>query len=252
MTRPFIMVAPNGARRDRADHPAVPVTMDQIAATAVACAAAGADALHLHVRDDAGQHSLDAGRYLETLAEVAAKAPDLRLQITTEAGGTFDVAAQLACLAAVKPGWASISVREIARDPTLAARVYGTCADNGTEVQHILYDTDDIAQLKRWQADGTVRAGQDAVLFVLGRYTPGQVSTSDDLRPFRDALPEATDWMVCAFGPQEHDCLLAAARAGGALRVGFENSLTDHCNRPHRDNAASVAALRSLLENHLS
>ncbi|MFC6761767.1 hypothetical protein ACFQFQ_23470 [Sulfitobacter porphyrae] len=34
--------------------------------------------------------------------------------------------------------------------------------------------------------------------------------------------------------------------------MGFENSLTDHCNHPHPDNAASVAALRSLLENHLS
>jgi len=252
MTRPFLMVAPNGARRSRADHPAVPVTTDQIAANALACATAGADALHLHVRDDDGRHSLDAGRYREALAEIAARAPALRLQIATEAGGIFDVADQLACLKAVKPGWASISVREIARDPALAAQVYGTCADLGTEVQHILYDTDDIALLNRWQAEGKVRPDQTAVIFVLGRYTPGQASSPDDLQPFRDAMPKAAGWMVCAFGSQEHACLLAAARAGGALRVGFENSLNDHCNRPHPDNAASVAALRSLLENHLS
>lgn len=54
--------------------------------------------------------------------------------------------------------------------------------------------------------------------------------------------------MVCAFGPSEHLCLSAAGQAGGALRVGFENSLTDAAGIPHRDNAASVAALRMRLE----
>lgn len=245
------MVAPNGARRDRADHPALPVTTDQIVTTAAACAAAGADALHLHVRDDEGRHSLDPGRYRETLTEISATTPGLRLQITTEAAGVFDVPEQLSCLQGVRPDWASISVREIARDPDSASKVYATCAEQGTEVQHILYDTDDIVLLKDWQRTGVVRPGQDAVLFVLGRYAPGQASFPGNLHPFRDALPEARDWMVCAFGPQEHACLLAAARDGGSLRVGFENSLTDHCNRRHPDNAASVAALRSLLESHL-
>lgn len=252
MARPLIMVAPNGARRGRADHPALPVTMDQIVSTAGACARAGADALHLHVRDAGGRHALDAGLYLETLAELTRQVPDLRIQITTEAAGIFDVFEQLDCLARVRPGWASISVREVARDPALAAKVYATCADQGTEVQHILYDTDDIALLKDWQARGTVAAGQSAVLFVLGRYAAGQISIPANLVPFRDAMPDAVNWMVCAFGPQEHACLLAAARAGGTLRVGFENSLTDSRNTLYPDNAASVAALRSLLERHLT
>lgn len=246
------MVAPNGARRGQADHPTLPVTTGQIVATAQACARAGAAALHLHVRDTDGRHSLDPGRYRETISELATAVPTLRIQITTEAAGCFDVATQLECLKQVRPGWASISVREIARDPDLAARVYATCADQGTEVQHILYDTDDISRLLCWQSDGTVRPGQEAVLFVLGLYAPGQVSAPNDLAPFRAALPSLRNWMVCAFGPQEHACLLAAARNGGQLRVGFENSLTDHRNKPHPNNAASVAALRSLLESHLA
>ena len=44
----------------------------------------------------------------------------------------------------------------------------------------------------------------------------------------------------------------ASPKSGGHLRVGFENSLTDSRDRPHADNAASVAALRSQLERHLS
>ena len=55
-----LMVAPNGARKSSADHPGLPITVDAIAAEAAACREAGAQALHLHVRDDAGRHTLDA------------------------------------------------------------------------------------------------------------------------------------------------------------------------------------------------
>lgn len=230
------------------DHPALPISIHEIVATAKACREAGADALHLHIRDSAGEHSLDAGHYREVLAELSAHAPDMRVQITTEAAGIFDVAAQFHCLKALRPDWASISVREIARDDKLAPQVYGLCAEQGTEVQHILYDNADVALLEDWQARGIVRPGQDAVLFVLGRYSEGQVSSPENLLPFRAALPKVEHWMVCAFGPSEHACLLKAAEAGGAVRVGFENSLTGSDGIPHADNAASVATLVRQLE----
>jgi len=247
---PFIMVAPNGARRGKADHPTLPITTDEIVETAVACHANGAHALHLHVRDHAGAHSLDAGRYREALTELTQRVPQLRVQITTEAAGCFDVPDQLACLREVKPAWASIAVREIARAPDLAPKVYAICADNGTEVQHILYDVADIQQLLAWRAHGVVRPDQESVLFVLGRYRAGQVSSPDDLVPLRAALPDVTQWMVCAFGPREHECLASAARKGGALRVGFENSLYAANGALHADNAASVAALIQTLQGN--
>ncbi|WP_417806740.1 3-keto-5-aminohexanoate cleavage protein [Thioclava sp.] len=246
--RPFIMVAPNGARRGKADHPALPLTIPEIVTCARDCHAAGAGALHLHVRDGQGQHSLDPGLYAEALADLAETVPDLPVQITTEAAGIYDVAAQYDCLTTLRPAWASIAVRETARDPDLAPKLYAACAEQGTRVQHILYDADDIALLADWQARSIVQPGQDAVLFVLGRYATGQVSAPADLAPFRAALPDVTDWMVCAFGPAEHACLLAAANAGGACRVGFENSLTRGDGTPHANNAASVSDLMRQLE----
>lgn len=242
MTNPLIMVAPNGARRGKSDHPALPVTIAETVETAAACFAAGAQALHLHIRNDAGAHSLDPGRYGEALAEMARTLPGMRVQITTESAGIFGVAQQFDCLARLKPRWASVSVREIARDPDLAPRLYATCADNGTEVQHILYDAEDAALLARWQADGTVRAGQDSTILVLGRYATGQKATPADLVPLLAAKP-AGRWMLCAFGPAEHACLLDAARQGGDLRVGFENNLQHTDGTALRDNAESVALL---------
>lgn len=239
----YVMVATNGARRGRGDHPKLPVTTSQIVQTASACRKAGADGLHLHVRDASGAHTLDSGRYREALAALHETVPGLDVQITTEAAGQFDVATQLACLSEVVPVWASIAVRETARSPDLAERLYALCAEQGTRVQHILYDTGDAALLAHWQAQGIVREGQDDRLLVLGRYTTGQVSTPADLDPVLSEAPPPAAWMVCAFGPQEHACLTHAAQQGSDVRVGFENALTDETGKPWRDNAASVAAL---------
>lgn len=251
MSSPYLLVAPNGARRTHKDHPALPVSLDEIVATAASCQLAGANGLHLHVREDDGTHSLDAGRYLETIAAISETTPELDIQITTEAAGIFDVASQLTCLEKVAPNWASISVREIARSPELVDRVYGTCANNGTRVQHILYDAEDAALLDRWQAEGTVRETQLDRLLVLGRYATGQKSQPSDLDVFLTNGTPKDSWMVCAFGPMEHACLARAAELGGDVRVGFENGLTDEHETPWADNAASVAALKSRLKGHV-
>lgn len=242
-TLPFMMVAPSGARRGLADHPAIPVTPAATLATAAACHAAGADALHLHIRDQQGRHSLDTGLYREITKELSQTLPDMAVQVTTEAAGIFDVAAQLACLSDLRPAWASIAIREIARDPALAPEVYATCAANGTRVQHILFDADDIRLLEDWQASGQIDPEPAEVLLVLGRYTSNQTSSPDDLPPLVAALPEVGRWMVCAFGPQEHACLRLAANLGGDCRVGFENSYLQPDGQPWTDNTASVAAL---------
>ncbi len=218
------MVAPNGARRGHADHPALPVTTRETVATSVACQVAGADGLHLHIRDDEGRHSLDPGRYLETLAALREEAPELDVQITTEAAGVYDVSAQLKCLRHVKPDWASISVREVSRTPALADAVYGLCADQGTRIQQILYDVEDAALLNHWQRTGIVRATQSDLLLVLGRYAAGQKSIPSDLKPFVQKGAPSASWMVCAFGPSEHDCLAHAAILGGEVRVGLKTA----------------------------
>lgn len=242
----MIMVAPNGARRQKADHPALPTTTQEICSTAVACADAGADAIHLHVREDDGSHSLDPGRYRETLAALGEQAPALRVQITTESAGIFSPRQQLECLLELQPKWASVSVREIGADPTVAERLYRASRDQGTEIQHILYTPRCAAQLVSWWAEGVVSPVQNSVIHVLGQYTTGEHGDPAAL-PGRLGMGEVGDWMVCAFGDREHDCLVAADRAGGDLRVGFENSLGAGGGHQWRDNAESVAALRDKL-----
>lgn len=248
MPRPLIMVAPNGARLGKADHPALPLTIAETVETAQACHAQGAHALHLHVRDAEGRHSLDPGLYAEALAELARVVPGLRVQITTEAAGRYGVAEQLDCLQRLRPGWASIALREVAREPDLAPRVYAACAELGIEVQHILFDLADIRAFADWRTRGIIGIGQDRVLLVLGSYLDRRAAEPGDLAPRLAALPPVSRWMVCAFGPLEHTCLVAAAQVGGDCRVGFENAQAGPSGKPWPDNAASVVALRRALQ----
>ncbi|HEX3811285.1 MAG TPA: 3-keto-5-aminohexanoate cleavage protein [Mycobacteriales bacterium] len=60
----------NGPRR-RGDHPALPTTPAELARDAAASAAAGAQALHLHVKDDDGADTLDG----KALANIPASRP---------------------------------------------------------------------------------------------------------------------------------------------------------------------------------
>ncbi|MGR3761685.1 3-keto-5-aminohexanoate cleavage protein [Roseobacteraceae bacterium NS-SX3] len=241
-----LMVAPNGARRSTADHPRLPVTPGEIAQTAAACQRAGAHALHLHVRGDDGCHSLDPGRYREALAAVAAAAPGMAVQITTESAGLYGPEDQFACLEALRPAAASVSVREMARAPEVAARAYALCAETGTQVQHILYGLNCLRQLRAWYGDGTVPARMRDVIFVLGRYAPPLPAQPGGLGTFLTAASDLKlAWTVCAFGRNERACLLEAIGSGGDVRIGFENNIETPDGALLADNAASVRALVS-------
>ncbi|SLN49415.1 3-keto-5-aminohexanoate cleavage enzyme [Falsiruegeria litorea R37] len=250
MNAPVIMVAPNGARRGKADHPSLPINLNDMLATARACHSAGAGALHLHVRDSEGEHSLDAGRYREALAALSAEVPELDLQITTESAGVYSPHEQLDCLKEVRPKWASISVREINRAPELAEQLYGLCADQETRVQHIAYDASDLHLLHDWRQRGVVRPEQDEVICVLGAYFPPRAGTPDELTPLLPLL-DGLSFAVCAFGPQEEACLLAAAQSGAnVLRVGFENNLVAPSGTLWRSNADAVSSLKARFERN--
>lgn len=250
---PRVMVAPNGARRTRADHPMLPLSPAEIVETARACHAAGADGLHAHVRDADGGHVLDAGLYRELLAEMARCVPGMAVQVTTEAAGRYAPAEQAALVAELAPCAVSVALREMTADGAVAARFYCEAAAAGCAVQHILYAPAELADLAAGVADGTVPwpdQGSHQVLYVLGRYTPPVPGRPADLAAFREAAAAtglALDWAVCAFGGQETACLLAAARAGGKMRVGFENNLHHPDGRRARDNAERVAELRAAL-----
>lgn len=250
----LIMSAINGARRTKADHPALPLSPADIATESLRCAEAGASAIHLHVRDDEGRHSLDAGRYAEAIAEIRQRgARDLILQVTTEAVGLYGPAEQMAMVRTVRPEAFSVAVRELFSDPALAGEAtafLADCAAGGMAVQYILYDGADVQRFDVLAEAGQIPLANAAQLFVLGRYGDGPPSTPAAILGFLSARRHILDWSVCAFGLTESACCVAAALLGGDVRMGFENNLHLPDGRLAPDNAALVthfvAAARAL------
>jgi len=111
----LIQVALNGGTT-RAEHAAVPITPDELAAEARAAQLAGAGAFHLHPRDSAGAETLAPEHVLGSVAAVRA-ATGLPVGVTTgiwTVGG--DVRRRLALVAdwtgADRPDYASINMNE--------------------------------------------------------------------------------------------------------------------------------------------
>jgi uncharacterized protein (DUF849 family) len=229
----IVMAAPNGARRTKADHPAIPITAAEIAADARLCEEAGAAAFHLHVRDDEGRHSLDPRGYAEAISAIrAATGDDLVIQITTEAAGVFAPPAQMDAVRGCDPDAVSIAMREFVAaggDGAEFAAFLAETLARGIAVQIILYDAHDLARLNAIVLQHKLDSARLSVLYVLGRYVEHQTATPDALLPFLVAREPAEhvpfrDAMVCAFGRHEHACVMAGALFGAHVRVGFENN----------------------------
>ena len=223
------MVAPNGARRTLADHPRVPITVDQIVADAIACHFEGAGGLHAHVRDEAGRHVLDVGLYRALIEKMAVQCPDMLVQVTTEAVGRYQPDEQIAMVRALQPKAVSVAIKEVMQgDQQMCADFYHWAHESDIAIQHIVYVPDEISWLADLVAEDCVPKSDIQLLMVLGRYVANQESRPEMLDPFVDRLARTglkIDWAVCAFGKGETDCLKRSVQLGGKVRVGFENSL---------------------------
>jgi 3-keto-5-aminohexanoate cleavage enzyme len=255
-----IAVAPNGGRLTKADHPGLPMTPAEIGRAAAGCLEAGAAMIHLHVRDAAGRHLLDADAYRAALAAVRANVGDrLLVQVTSESLGRYAPPEQMAVVEAVRPEAVSLALRELAPDggaePAFLAFL-GRLAAARILPQIILYAPEEATRLAALLDRAGILAAVP-VLYVLGRYTAGQVSAPADLVGFVASAatspgpggPGAGErpWMACAFGRRETACLAAAALLGGDVRVGFENNRVNLDGAPAAGNRERVAEVRAAL-----
>ena len=226
------MVSPTGARRIKLDHPALPMTAPEIGRAAAGAADAGANAVHVHVRDREGRHTLDRDAYVAAITAIEREAGKKRLviQATSEAFGVYQPAAQIAAMQALSPRAVSVSIREVLPDAeheVPAADFFARLEREQIGTQCIVYNVDELRYFYQLRSRGIIPGERVTLMLVLGRYPTGAVSKPLDLLPYLENLDPTQPhrWMTCAFGENEGACVLAAAALGGDMRVGFENNL---------------------------
>ena len=110
-TGTLITVAPTGAESSKAAVPALPVTLDELVTTAKECEALGAAMVHVHIRDDAAEPTLDLGRLRATVAALR-QSTDLIVQLSSGGAVTDPEADRLAVLDAA-PDMASCTMGSV-------------------------------------------------------------------------------------------------------------------------------------------
>ena len=212
---------------------------------------AGADGIHVHIRDEDGLHLLDADRYRALLARLNVLAPGLYLQVTSEAAGRYGTATQQQMVMALKPQHVSVALREMVREESdwaSATAFYGWAEDTGVAVQHIVYSLEELSWFLEACTRGRIPGDHHLLQLVLGTYDGTEISKPESIEGFVGLMVRSglsLDWGLCAFGQEETTCLVEAVRCGGKARVGFENSLWNADGTIAKDNAERVGEVRA-------
>jgi len=247
----LIAVAPNGARRNKADHPALPISPAELALTARKCLDAGAAMMHLHVRDPLGKHSIASEYYRPAIDAIrSATGTDMLIQVTSEAAGVYNRHQQMAAILELMPDSVSIALRELVPDADAEEQAHGffkRLDEAGALIQYILYSPEDVMHYQRLCASGVIPGQRHFLLFVLGRYSQ-TLAQVEELDQFVSSHNGQANWMCCAFGKHEQAIMLRAAQLGGHARVGFENNLQLPDGSLADDNCALV---KQVAENAL-
>jgi uncharacterized protein (DUF849 family) len=247
----LITVAPTGAETAKADAAALPVTLDELVATAQACQAAGAGLIHVHIRDSEARPSLDVGRLTETVAALRAHS-DLVVQLSTGGAVTDPYEARLAVLDAL-PDSCSLTCGTVNFGPDVFMNPWDFMVElyHRTQALEIvpefeLFDLGHVASLNRLlDAEGLPFGGHVHADLVLG-VPGGAPGTLDTLLAMVRALPAGASWSATGVGRATLPVALGALAAGGHLRVGMEDTLTFAPGRPVTDNAELVARAATL------
>jgi 3-keto-5-aminohexanoate cleavage enzyme len=245
-TGTLITVAPTGAESRKEDVPALPTTLDELVDTAIACESAGAAMVHVHIRDDAHQPTLDLGRLKETVAALR-ESTALVVQLST-GGSVHDPYEDRLRVLDADPDSCSLTMGtvnfgdDVFMNPwPFVVELYERTVEHEVVPEFELFDLGHVAALHRLlDRHGLPYGGRVHCDLVMG--VPGGMSgTAATLVAAVQALPDAvTSWSATGIGRTSLAVALAALSAGGHLRVGMEDTITFAKGRPVRDNAELV------------
>ena len=242
----LITVAPTGAESSKADVPALPVTLEELVATARAAEAIGAAVIHVHIRDDDARPTLDLGRLTETVAALR-ESTSLIVQLSTGGAVTDPEEHRLRVLEAA-PDAASCSMGTVnfGRDVFLnrwdfIVELHNRMRDARIVPEYEIFDLGQLATLQRLLDKHGPPYGEHVHVDLVMGVPGGMPGTAHALVAAVGFLPEGATFAATGVGRTSIPVMLAALSAGGHLRVGMEDTLTYAPGQPVHDNAQLVA-----------
>ncbi|MGH7538267.1 MAG: 3-keto-5-aminohexanoate cleavage protein [Gemmatimonadales bacterium] len=236
----LLEVALNGSRR-REEHPSLPVTPRELATAAREAVAAGAGAVHLHLRDRSGAESVAAADVAHALDALRSTIPDTPIGVSTGAWIVRDVELRHRLVRGwtARPDFASVNFHEPGAEPL--AELLLTL---GVGIEAGLADTSGAERLARSglapQCLRVLMEPQEQEM-AEALHTVGQIEAvlrqaGIELR----CMLHGVDRTAWAF-------LTEASRRGYDTRIGFEDTLTLPDGSMAESNAVLIAEARRIL-----
>ncbi len=224
----IVTVAAVGAEVMPHQTPHLPVTPDQLAATAAHCRDAGASIIHVHCRNDDGSNTSDPARFAAAYDAIRART-DIIVQFTT--GGAIGMTGdERAAPLRLRPEMATLTCGTVnfgddvfENGMPLMREILAEIKRNDVVPELEIFDAGHLANAKRLAAEGRLSFPQH-VDFVLG--VPGAMeATVRNLCFLVDALPAGCTWSVAGVGRDQLPLGAVAIAMGGHVRVGLEDNI---------------------------
>ncbi|MGA9858812.1 MAG: 3-keto-5-aminohexanoate cleavage protein [Solirubrobacteraceae bacterium] len=275
ITEAFITCAVTGAGDTTSRSAHVPVAPEQIAASAIEAARAGAAIAHLHVRDpDTGQGSRDVELYRRAVEIIRAANVDVVLNLTAGMGGDLvlgppdsplpldqagtdmvGASERLRHVAELRPeictldcgtmNFAAGGDYVMANTPDMLRAMATQIRELGVRPELEVFDTGQLVMVKDLIAEGLIDEPALIQLCMGIRY--GAPDDPGTLLTLVGQLPPGAVFSAFSVGRMQLPYVAMAVLAGGNVRVGLEDNLYLGPGRP-ATNGELVARAATILE----
>ena len=251
----IITAALCGAGTTKKQTPCVPITPEEIAADAVACAKAGAAVIHIHVRDENGVNSMDTKRFcqvVDLVREECGKAGvDPVLNLTTS-GSKWPEDIRRAHLPILKPemcsydpgtmNWANSYI--FSNSPAFLEQLGHDTQELGIKPECEIFDGGMMGNVDYYVKKGVLKAPLH-FQFCMGcaNGIPGSLKNLIFMKETMESLCPGSTWSCFGVGHCALEMLYGAVALGGHIRVGMEDNVVYEV----KENGEKVMATNHML-----
>lgn len=245
MPNPIITAALTGPVATKADNPGMPGTVAEIAADAKAAYDAGAAVIHIHLRDDDGNMTVDLDVARRTVEAVCAICPGI-VQLST--GGlafTYEDRMKMVeakpAMATLNPCTMTFGAAEFRNPPRQMMELAARMIELGIKPEVEIYDTGHLEMMLYLLHKGLL-VEPIQVSFVMG-VRGGMKGDPALLAYLVRELPEGTSWQVIGVAKANLPMTTIGLAMGGNARTGLEDTLVLEPGVPVTSNAQLVERL---------
>ncbi|MCI8610104.1 MAG: 3-keto-5-aminohexanoate cleavage protein [Firmicutes bacterium] len=230
----IISAALTGNWGNKSNNPAMPLTPTEIAESAYECYQAGAAIVHLHMRDENGNPTMNTERFRQTIALIQEKC-DVVINMTSSGEHTLTSIAsddaRVAPFLVLKPEMSSYDCGTVnwmhktifENSPQLLEKLGKAYQEVGVKPELEIFDGGMIYTTLYYLKQGILKAPLH-YQFIMG--APGGMDgTVNNLAYLRSLLPEGATWSASGLGAAHIPIMLAALAMGGHVRVGLEDNI---------------------------